>query len=117
MNNSMKMQDSPHEADEAINNDPIDNPKTAEEIKLAEDTRVAASEAKWVEVEELPHYYANTKPPGRKFPASWANDGNNHYIDGDADDIRAPPVEETAEPPKKESRTGVRKQSRPDRKK
>ncbi|KAI5271578.1 hypothetical protein E4T47_05073 [Aureobasidium subglaciale] len=60
MNNSMKI----------IDNGPVNNQKTAEKVRLAEDTRVAASEARWVEVEDLPNYYANTKPPGCKFPTS-----------------------------------------------
>ncbi|KAI5242540.1 hypothetical protein E4T43_04741 [Aureobasidium subglaciale] len=102
----------------SIDNGPVSNPKTAEKVGLAEDIRVATSEARWVEVEGLPDYYANAKPPGRKVPTSRASDGMNQHIDGDADDIPFLPVEEAAEQPKKKSRSGVRKKkSRAGRKK
>ncbi|KAG9571563.1 hypothetical protein KCU79_g78, partial [Aureobasidium melanogenum] len=42
-------------------------------------------------VEELADYYANSKPPGRRYPVSMAADMLNNFIDGDAGDA---PVDE-----------------------
>ncbi|KAG9761003.1 hypothetical protein KCU73_g2606, partial [Aureobasidium melanogenum] len=44
-------------------------------------------------VEELADYYANSKPPGRRYPVSMAADMLNNFIDGDAGDA---PVDKKA---------------------
>jgi hypothetical protein len=57
-------------------------------------------------VVDLANYYATTKPPGRKFPASMADDMINMFVDEEA----VPPApEEPKELPQKKARTVRRK--------
>lgn len=58
-------------------------------------------------VENLANYYATTKPSGRKFPASMADDMINMFVDEDA--VPPPAPEESKEPPQKKARTVRRK--------
>jgi hypothetical protein len=58
-------------------------------------------------VEDLANYYATTKPPGRKFPASMAKDMINMFVDEDA--LPPPAPEEPKEPPQKKARIVRRK--------
>ncbi|KAH0154549.1 hypothetical protein KCU67_g9010, partial [Aureobasidium melanogenum] len=57
--------------------EPADKPKSGEDLA----------------VEELADYYANSKPPGRRYPVSMAADMLNNFIDGDAGDA---PVDKKA---------------------
>lgn len=48
----------------------------------------AAAEPKWIDVEDLQDYYANSAPLGRKHPAQTQYDFENLYIDGSFDEIQ-----------------------------
>jgi hypothetical protein len=54
-------------------------------------------------VEDLANYYATTKPPGRKFPASMADEMINMFVDEDA--VPPPAPDEPKEPTQKKART------------
>lgn len=59
-------------------------------------------------MEDLAAYYASTKPPGRKFPASMADEMLlGIFVDPDAPPPPAPEVSE--EPPKKRRRPAKRR--------
>ncbi|KAG9630603.1 hypothetical protein KCU95_g16250, partial [Aureobasidium melanogenum] len=45
------------------------------------------TESKWIPVEDLPNYYANHKPIGRKYPAQSQLDFENLYIDDSRNEI------------------------------
>ncbi|KAH0341275.1 hypothetical protein KCU81_g6369, partial [Aureobasidium melanogenum] len=45
------------------------------------------TESKWIPIEDLPNYYANHKPVGRKYPAQTQLDFENLYIDDSRDEI------------------------------
>lgn len=79
-------------------------------IKTPDTTTKPAVESKPVEdltVEDLANYYATTKPPGRKFPASMADNMINMFVDEDA--VPPPAPEEPKEPPQKKARIVRRK--------
>ncbi|KAH0285080.1 hypothetical protein M436DRAFT_67774 [Aureobasidium namibiae CBS 147.97] len=55
-------------------------------------------------------YYASTKPPGRKFPASMADDMlMDMFVDPDAAPLSLPAPEVPEEPPKKKRRPAKRR--------
>jgi hypothetical protein len=58
-------------------------------------------------VEDAVAYYANSKPPGRKYPISMASDMLEMFVSGD---LPAPPAPEgSGQPAKKKKRPAQRK--------
>ena len=55
---------------------------------LSDFEQPSSTEPKWIPVEDLQDYYANSVPVGRKYPGQTQYDFDNLYIDGSFDEIQ-----------------------------
>lgn len=70
---------------------PISNTLQMKEMKIEQEPsdveQRPTTEPKWISVEDLPNYYANHKPIGRKYPAQPQLDFESLYIDSSRDEV------------------------------
>ncbi|KAH0365924.1 hypothetical protein KCU65_g5693, partial [Aureobasidium melanogenum] len=95
-NNDNNQKQSGKEASKEEANAPAADPKPTDKRKSPGD----------LTVEELADYYANSKPPGRRYPVGMSEDMLNTFIDGVAD---PPVIKKTGNAGKKSKSGGSKK--------